>query len=652
MEKKFTPFVPEKTDLAEFTFKAVFFGAIFAVILGAANTYLGLKAGMTVAATYPAAVMAMVILKPLKGTVLEENIFRTTAAVGEALAAGAIFTIPAFLISGLWDRLHYVTSTILMLVGGVIGVLFVIFLRRTLVEDTSLPFPESVATAEIVKAGQKGQSGAIYVFSAMTVGAIIEFFKNSRGMQIIQSFVNGFISFGKSTISTGKFLTKEFTGGFYISSPAASPAFMGVGYIIGARLSAVVFSGGVFGWLFLVPLLSLINSGFQLPPNTNWIAFSEAIWKFQVRPAAVGAMIVGAFYTLYKMRKSLLDGILRAIGDIKGGAISRENKSRLEKDLPYAGVVVSILILLVPITIIYYYFTHNFWGAIISAVIMTIAGFLFAAVAGYLVGMIGSSNNPISGLTLSTLIIAALLMVLIGIKGDPGVAAVLGVAAVVCASSGVAGDIMQDLKVGHILGGTPWKMEIGVIIGVITASLVLAIPMQWLHQASIGGIGGADLPAPQAGLMAMLAKGIVAGQMAWGLVIAGMLFSVGLILINSPSPMLIAVGMYLPFETTFAIFIGGLIRAIVDSWIKKHNLNEAQKQKAENTGTLLASGFIAGEAITGIVLAGLYVAKVSLPNFVKTTAWGKALGPWMGLLVFAIVAYAMIYYPIKNAKKG
>ncbi len=652
MSNGFKPFVPEKTDLPEFTFKAVFFGAIFAVILGAANTYLGLKAGMTVAATYPAAVMAMVILKPLKGSVLEENIFRTTAAVGEALAAGAIFTIPAFLISGLWDRLHYVTSTLLMLVGGVLGVLFVIFLRRTLIEDTSLPFPESVATAEIVKAGQKGQSGAGYVFGAMGVGALIEFFKNSRGLQIIQSFVNGFIGFGKSTIKTGKFFTKEFTGGFYISSPAASPAFMGVGYIIGARLSAVVFSGGVFGWLFLVPLLSLVNSGMYSPQAGNWVAFSEAIWKYQVRPAAVGAMIVGAFYTLYKMRKSLWDGIARAFRDIGSGAIGHAEKSRLEKDLPYGGVLAAILLLLIPITIIYYYFTHSFWGALLSAIIMTIAGFLFAAVAGYLVGMIGSSNNPISGLTLSTLIIAALLMVLIGIKGDPGVAAVLGVAAVVCASSGVAGDIMQDLKVGHILGGTPWKMEIGVIIGVITASLVLAIPMQWLHEASRGGIGGADLPAPQAGLMAMLSKGIVGGEMAWGLVLAGMLFAVGLILINSPSPMLIAVGMYLPFETTFAIFIGGLIRALVDYFLKKKNLTDEQKQRAENTGTLLASGFIAGEAITGIILAGLYVAKVNLPNFVETTAWGKALGPWMGLLVFLVVAFALIYYPKKNAEKS
>ncbi len=652
MGKNFTPFVPEKTDLLEFTFKAVFFGAIFAVILGAANTYLGLKAGMTVAATYPAAVMAMVILKPLKGTVLEENIFRTTAAVGEALAAGAIFTIPAFLISGLWDRLHYVTSTILMLVGGVIGVLFVIFLRRTLIEDATLPFPESVATGEIVKAGQKGQSGAVYVFGAMTLGAIIELFKNSRGLQIIQSFTNGFVSFGKSKITTGKYFVKKFTGGFYISSPAASPAFMGVGYIIGARLSAVVFSGGVFGWLFLVPLFSLLNSGMYSPATADWVSFSEAIWKFQVRPVAVGAMIIGAFYTLYKMRKSLWDGIARAFVDIKKGAVAQNSKTRLEKDLPYGGVVAAILILLVPITIIYYYFTHNVWGAIISAIIMTIAGFLFAAVAGYLVGMIGSSNNPISGLTLSTLIIAAILMVLMGIKGNPGVAAVLGVAAVVCASSGVAGDIMQDLKVGHILGGTPWKMEIGVIIGVITASLVLAIPMQWLHQASRGGIGGADLPAPQAGLMAMLAKGIVGGEMAWGLVLAGMLFSVGLILIDSPSPMLIAVGMYLPFETTFAIFIGGILRSIVDSWSKKRSLSDEQKQRGENTGTLLASGFIAGEAITGIILAGLYVARIHLKNFVETTTWGRAIGPWMGLVVFALVGFALIYYPMRDAKKS
>ncbi len=640
--RKHTPFVPEKTELREFTFKAVFFGAIFAVILGAANAYLGLKAGMTVAATFPAAVMAMAILKPLKGSVLEENMFRTTAAVGEALVAGAIFTIPAFLISGLWKSLNYVISTTLMLVGGVLGVLFVIFLRRILIEDTTLPFPESVATAEIVKAGQKGQTGAGYVFGALGLAAVIEFFKNVNGLRLFKDYTTGFIPFSKSKIAIGKFLTGEYTGGFYIASPAASPALMGVGYIIGPKLAAIVFSGGVFGWLFLVPLLVLLNSGFQLPADINWLEFSTKVWYFQVRPIAVGAMIVGAFYTLYKMRKSLWTGIKRAFKEI--GKVSTEQEvSRLEKDLPYGIIVAAILFLLIPITIIYYYFTHNIGGALLSALVMTFAGFLFAAVAGYLVGTIGSSNNPISGLTLSTLILAAILMVLVGIKGDPGVAAVLGVAAVVCASSGVAGDIMQDLKVGHILGGTPWKMEIGVIIGVIAASLVMTFPLQVLHSGVPGGIGGPELPAPQAGLMAMLAKGIVAGEMAWGLVLVGMLFSVGLILIGSPSPMLIAVGMYLPFHTTFAIFVGGIIKFIVERIVEKRELAKAARDRIENVGTLLASGLIAGEALMGIILAALVVAKVSLPKISET--------PWGGLIVFAIIFYLLISLPLKAGKK-
>ena len=640
--KKYTPFVPEKTDLREFTFKAVFFGAIFSVILGAANAYLGLKAGMTVAATFPAAVMAMAILKPLKGSVLEENIFRTTAAVGEALVAGAIFTIPAFLISGLWTKLNYLISTTLMLVGGVLGVLFVIFLRRILIEDTTLPFPESIAAAEIVKAGQKGQTGAGYVFGALGLAAVIEFFKNVNGLRLFKDYVTGFIPFSKSKISIGKFFTGEYTGGFFIASPAASPALMGVGYIIGPKLAAIVFSGGVFGWLFLVPLLVLLNSGFNLPAGVNWMEFSTEVWYYQVRPIAVGAMIIGAFYTLYKMRKSLLEGIGRAfkdIGKISGG----EEVSRLEKDLPYGIIVAAIIFLLIPITIIYYYFTRSLGGAILSALVMTFAGFLFAAVAGYLVGTIGSSNNPISGLTLSTLIIAAILMVIVGIKGGPGVAAVLGVAAVVCASSGVAGDTMQDLKVGHILGGTPWKMELALIIGSIAAALVMTLPLQILHSGVPGGIGGPELPAPQAGLMAMLAKGIVAGEMAWGLVLVGMLFSIGLILIGSPSPMLIAVGMYLPFHTTFAIFVGGIIKYVVQKIVDKRGYKPEIKDRVENVGILLASGLIAGEALTGIILAALVVGKVELPKISET--------PWGALVVFAIITYLLITMPLKEAKK-
>jgi putative OPT family oligopeptide transporter len=305
--------------------------------------------------------------------------------------------------------------------------------------------------------------------------------------------------------------------------------------------------------------------------------------------------------------------------------------------------------------IIYFLLSHDLVAAIISAVVMTIAGFFFAAVAGYLVGLIGSSNNPISGLTLSTLIIAALLLVFLGVpeklaEMNPqfglswAIGAVLGVASVVCCSCGVAGDMMQDLKVGHILGGTPWKMQTSEIFGVIGAALVMALPLIVLHETAQGGIGGPELPAPQAGLMAMLSQGIIGGKMAWPLVILGMMFSIAMILIKSPSPMLIAIGMYLPLHTTFAIFVGGMLRAITNMLLKMKKVEGEARDNAENTGTLLASGFIAGEALMAIILAGFVFFGASLPSLFENP------GPELGLLVLAVVGGILIWSPLKKGK--
>jgi len=659
-QREFKPYVPAETTLREFTLKALLVGIIWSVILGAANAYLGLRAGMTVAATFPAAVIAMALLRPFKGSILEENIARTTAAVGEALVAGAIFTIPAFLISGVWDKLLYWQSTALMLVGGILGVLFIIFTRRILIEDTTLPFPESVACAEMVKAGQKGQTGAQYVFGALGLSAVIEFLKNPYGLQIFSDTTGKFFAFAKSKIQllvggTTIGAPGTYGGGIFLRSPNASPAMLGVGYIIGPRLAAIVFSGGVFAWLLLVPLLvfikpdlaQLLGTKASLGETVDWSLLSAAVWNSYVRPLAVGAMLVGAFYTLFRMRGSLATGIARAFRDMKRmGGSSLGN--RLEIDLPFKGVIIGIVLLVIPIAFIYYYFSQSLWGAIVAALVMTLAGFLFAAVAGYLVGTIGSSNNPISGLTLSTLIVAALLMVIVGVKGNPGIAAVLGVAAVVCVSSGVAGDMIQDLKVGHILGGTPWKMEVGCMIGAIAASLVMVIPLQILHEGykAVGGIGGELLPAPQAGLMAMISKGIVGGEMAWPLILVGIAFSFGLILVRAPSPMLIAVGMYLPFQTTFAIFIGGVIRYIANK-IAEKRLTEEQKGRFENVGILLSSGLIAGEAIMGMLIAGLVVAGKGQSPLPQISS-----NPWGGLVVFLLLAYILISMPLRGVQGG
>jgi len=669
------PYVPSQTDMKEFSFRAVFVGVILAAILGAANVYLGLKAGMTVAATFPAAVISMAILRRFNGTILEENLARTTGAVGEALAAGAIFTIPAFVLAGVWSNFHYMQSTLLMLVGGILGVLFVIMLRRTMVEDKTLPYPESKACAEIVKAGQRGQSGAKYVFGSMGLAALIELFKNDNGIKIIRDSVSGFFQFPQSKIrlldtksnmiqtgaDSAEPLKAEmgYKGGMFLQSPAASPAFLGVGYIIGFRLAAITFSGGVIGWLFLMPLV-LFLMGDSLQPFVGkpflgtqnligWIDLAKSAYSATVKPVAVGAMLVGAFFTLFRMRKNLVSGIGHGIQDIRGSAASRAATSRVDKDAPFGMVILSIGVLILSMVLLYKTFTHQWGSAILASIVMAVAGFIFAAVAGYLVGIIGSSSNPISGLTLSTLLIAALLMVLVGMKGNPGVAAVLAVASVVCCVASVAGDMLQDWKVGYILGGTPWRMQIGGMIGVIAAALVLVLPILVLHKAS--GIGSDALPAPQAGLMAMMSKGIVSGEMAWPLVIAGMLFAIALILIKSPSPMLIAVGIYLPFNTTFAIFVGGLIKWILDKLAEKQTKNnETKKETVENTGLLLASGLVAGEALTGILLAILVIA-----NFNPKQAVGLAESFngywWLGVLVLALLAYVLVRYPLAILKK-
>jgi len=448
----------------------------------------------------------------------------------------------------------------------------------------------------------------------------------------------------------------------FLQSPSSSPAFLGVGYIIGFRLASITFSGGIFGWLFLMPIVLFLMSNdlSTVVGSFGWMTIAKAAYNATVKPVAVGGMLVGAFYTLFKMRNSLFAGVRKGIADIAAAKAGESSEtSRIDKDAPFGIVIIAILVLVVCMVILYKWFAGAWGSALLAAVVMAIAGFMFAAVAGYLVGIIGSSSNPISGLTLSTLLIAALLMLVAGLGGKKeGIAATLAVASVVCVVAGVAGDMMQDWKVGHILGATPYRMQIGGGIGVVAAALVLVLPIMWLHQAN--GIGTDALPAPQAGLMAMMSKGIISGDMAWPLVVAGMFFAVALILIESPSPMLIAVGMYLPFTTTFAIFVGGIIKYATEKMGEKEiekepeERHEEMKSRLESFGLLIASGLVAGEALVGILLAILVVSNIKLnAMFGNLTAEGKTPEGYaiLGFLVFAILAFVMIYYPLKAMKK-
>jgi len=636
-QKKFVPFVSPETNMAEFTIKALLIGLVLAVVLGAANAYLGLKAGMTIAATYPAAVIGMALIKLMKGTILEENFTRTVGSIGESIAAGAIFTLPAFFIAGIWDPFftpgNYMISAAIMVAGGILGIMFVALLRRVMVEDVELPFPESVAAAEIHKAGRHGGGGSKFLFSAMGVGALIQ----SLGQFKL------FATSWDKLIPLGK-------GNILFRSPDVSPAYMGVGYIIGPRLASLNFSGGVLAWGLLAPMIAYFKYyGQELPADANWIDVMIKVWKDYVRPIAIGGMLVGAGFTLFKMRKSLATGIARSIGDVKKAATGEHVEIRTEKDINFKWIMIGILATAVATFFIYNYFAQNIFAALVATIVMIIAGFFFAAVSGYLVGIIGSSNNPISGLTLSTLVVAAILMVALGMKGTQGVAAVLGVAAVVCVAAAVAGEMLQDLKAGHFLGGTPWRMQLGDIIGVIVASSIMFIPLLILHEGDIKmggtGFGGDKLPAPQASLMAILSQGIVAGNMEWILIFVGMLMGIGFIMMNVKSPMLVSVGMYLPLGTTFAIFVGGLIKGVVEKINAKRKFNDAQKSRVENNGILLAAGLIAGEALIGLLFAGFAFFEMKLFSFFESPSF------LVSLIVFALIAWILIRIPINNAGK-
>src|SRR5581483_2936215 len=425
--------------------------------------------------------------------------------------------------------------------------------------------------------------------------------------------------------------------------------------IIGPRLAALNFAGGVLACGLLLPLLTFtagpyIQAAHPDGQPLSWPLLAGAIYYSIVRPIAVGGMLVGATYTLFRMRKQLGVGMGRAISDLKKSAAAHTATNRTDRDLPSKAVFAGIAVVFLAMIILYYYFLSGagglsgskiLSGALVAALVMVIVGFFFAAVSGNLVGMIGSSNNPVSGLTLCTLVIAALLMVALGVSGKGGVAAVLGVAAVVCVSSAVAGEMLQDLKVGHILGGTPAKMQIGDLFGVVVASLVLFVPLAYLDKAY--HFGSNALPAPQAGLMALLSKGIVGGDMAWPLVVVGILLGLSMIMIEVKSVMLFSVGMSLPLGTTFAIFVGGIIRWATDRLRDRRGLNDAQKARVDNAGVLTASGLIAGEALCGLVIAAIVGSNHSLWHIEFGDIW------FSGLIGMAVLIFVMVKVPLANA---
>ena len=658
-EHKHKPFVPETVEMTEFTLRAFLVGLVMTLVLGAANAYLGLRAGITIAATYPAAVIGMAVLRFWKASILEENVARTAGSIGESVAAGAIFTLPAFVISRAWPSFGfeqaYWKSTVLMVTGGILGVLFCSLVQRVMVEDRELPFPESVAASEIHKAGRRGAEAARFLFYNVLVGGAVYLLGAFRVFLAEKEFHIHIGTLGQSIVRLGPIgstRTLPVGGLTTFAGPSISPAYLGVGYIIGPKLAALNFSGGVLAWGLLVPLLIyFLGPDLQklLPPgqeDQGWVALADSVWRYIVRPIAVGGMLVGAAFTLFRMRKNLAIGLGRAFAEFRGHSAA-PSTARTERYLSSRTVILLMLVMFVAMLAIYYHFSSDVTGTIVAGTVMLIAGFFFATVSGSLVGLIGSSNNPISGLTLSTLILAALLMVSLGVSGLTGVATVLGVAAVVCVSAAVAGEMLKDFKVSWILGGTPRTIQIVELIAVVCAGLVMYFPLLILHEGNIkaGGTGFGDraLAAPQAGLMASLSQGIVGGEMAWPLVVVGVFMGITMIMLQVRSPMLVAVGMYLPVATTFAIFIGGIIRWVTDTMASKRGLNDAQKVRVENAGILTASGLIAGEALMGLAIAAMFFFEIPVPRVFESPSY------LIGVLMLALLGVLMVRAPLANA---
>jgi putative OPT family oligopeptide transporter len=678
------PFVPAEITMREFTPRAIILGVLMAMMMGAANAYLGLKAGMTIAATYTTAVIAMAVIKALKGTILEENTARTIGSIGGNVATGAIFTLPAFFIASIWNPFysieHYILATLMLIFAGILGIMFVTILRRVLVEDAELPFPESIAASEIHKTGQSGVQNSRFLFTGMGVGALfaalVEFKVIAAGWQKLVAFTKGTL---------------------LLRGPGMNPAYFGVGYIIGPKLGAINFSGGVLAWGLLTPIIAYFLHRNDADTVSNWTSEMTFIWKNYVRYIAIGGMLVGAFYTLYKMRKSLIDGITRSFSYVRKSAASGEEMLRTEKDINIRWSLLAIAAIVVVMLFIFNYFTGSMVPAGVASVVMLFLGFIFAAVSGYLVGIIGVSNNPTSGLTVAVLIVVAFLMVGLGMTGEAAIAAVIGVAAFTCTSVSVAGEMMQDLKAGYILGCTPWKMQVGDIFGVTAAALVMFFVLSLLHLGDIkrvvgaqfdeldrngvtmveykgknparagtiyaltdvrlmapeeqneilgtqAGFGGEKLPAPQASLMAVVGRGIVEAKTELILIIVGVFMGLAFIMMQVKSPMLISVGMYLPIDTSFAIFVGGLMKGLFDMITEKRKLLPEAKESMNNAGVLLASGLIAGEALLGLLFAGLAFGEVRLFQLFTEPSY------LLSMICIGIIGLLLVRLPIRTLK--
>jgi len=647
----------EDRPLPEITIKAFILGMVLSMILGAANAYLGLFAGMTVSASIPAAVVSMAFLKLFRNNnILENNNAQTAASSGEAVAAGAIFTLPALIILGAWQSFDYKWVTIIAVFGGALGVLFTIPLRRSLIVEKKLCYPEGIATAQVLQAGQEGGRGVLCIAKAALAGAL---FKAGAGaLGLWPQAVEG---------------AKEIAGSLLYFGSNLSPALLSVGYIVGLNIAVLIFIGGACNWLVAIPICAGLGDwpvhpqGHELAGQAiSALEYAARIWSTKTRYLGVGAMLVGGLWTIFHMRASLLSGITGGLKAYRDLTVDHVEIPRTEKDIPMKWVLVLIVGSIVPLFLLYQVFVHDVYVSLTMAAIMLVAGFIFSAVAGYMAGLVGSSNNPISGVTIATLVVSSLLLLLLMGKDAPnGPSAAIIVGSVICCAAAIAGDNMQDLKTGYILGATPWKQQLVNLSGSVAGALVIAPVMTLLLKAygfaGQPGAGPNALPAPQANLMASVAKGVFKGDLPWNYVFTGMAVAVCVIALDLylqkkgssfRTPILaVAIGFYLPFELSVPIFAGGLIHHALKLYNERRNARAepapassdasrggGEVEGSSRNGLLFASGLITGEALMGIITAIpiVILAKkhISLP-LIKDMPFGSALG----IVLLLAVAY-------------
>ncbi len=630
---QFKPYIAASKITPELTVTSMVMGVILAVVFGAANAYLGLRVGMTVSASIPAAVIAMGVIRVImrKNSILESNIVQTTGSAGESLAAGAIFTLPALYLwaaEGKMDKPNLLEITLIALLGGLLGVFFMVPLRNALIvkEHGTLPYPEGTACAEVLLAGEEGGSNASTVFAGMGFAA---FFK---------LLIDGL----KAVPGEISFRIKGFAGEI---GTQIYPAVMSVGYICGPRISSYMFGGGVLSWLVLIPMIVLFGEALTLYPGTVPIGemFAEggasAIWSSYIRYIGAGALAAGGIISLIKSLPLIIRTFKDSLKSMAGGSnvsSERTNHSISMKVVLIAIAVLTILVWLVPAIPV----------SLIGAAIVVIFGFFFATVSSRMVGLVGSSNNPVSGMAIATLLIATVILKLTGDTGAHGMRAAIAIGSIICIVAAISGDTSQDLKTGYLLGATPKKQQIGEIVGVVAAALAIGGTLNLLDSA--WGFGGDELAAPQATLMKMIIEGVMDGNLPWGLVFIGVFIAVVVELIGIPV-LPFAIGVYLPVQLNACIMVGGLVRLAVDKIKKEEN----EKKRITNDGILFCSGMIAGEGLVGILLAVFAIFGIDkIIDISGILNLSEPVAKVAGLAVFGLVILSLLKFSVWKKNKS